>query len=568
MATLESIQGSSLVPDLTGGLNVLLKTFGTGRERTERAEARGLIDTLGEAGVSSGQEQKTLLRLSQLLTPQQLNGVRSILASGDAEQLATFQKESDDAFKFAVSLEGLPHQQQLSLINIEISRLQALPDGGSNNRIASLIALGNKAKGDLDVALSRQKILSTDTKSAANFAKARRERQSLARQERTDQVARDSFEVSQLPVEQQAPFLVQKIFEGEQRGENVDHLRQLQGLNPRDRAVQAQSNVNQARRLEDIIRPVGLQKPLSLKGKERADLRAGFITQEDFDTLVSVKSGGSVKLGGDVITKIDDKFFFAQQTTNPDGTSSTVLSEIPGNPVNPKTGLSLAEEQAEKAIGAGAKTRAERLSLIETQPGLTGATKSTEKDFVNMDAAIDAAKNVPALNQTLALLQKIETGGIDAVVLATARALGVESGDQAELTFNLRKNVLKQLKPTFGAAFTEREGKLLAEIEASESKSTNGNIRLIKRALRIHNDLIRVGISGAKRQKQDSVIEDIEFLSRPLETLGDQVPSKTPSDKETSPPADEKSAVDTGRTTPQGFKIFERINGSTFAVKP
>ena len=47
------------------------------------------------------------------------------------------------------------------------------------------------------------------------------------------------------------------------------------------------------------------------------------------------------------------------------------------------------------------------------------------------------------------------------------------------------KAVLSQLRSTFGAAFTEREGARLAEIEAGFSSSADTNRRLLKNALTI-----------------------------------------------------------------------------------
>ena len=42
----------------------------------------------------------------------------------------------------------------------------------------------------------------------------------------------------------------------------------------------------------------------------------------------------------------------------------------------------------------------------------------------------------------------------------------------------------QQLKPTFGAAFTAREGDLLASIEANEDQSTAANIALLEDMIR------------------------------------------------------------------------------------
>jgi hypothetical protein len=64
----------------------------------------------------------------------------------------------------------------------------------------------------------------------------------------------------------------------------------------------------------------------------------------------------------------------------------------------------------------------------------------------------------------------------------------------------LGKNVLAQLKPIFGAAFTVKEGEELKRIEAGFGKSTAGNIRLLKRTLKLVDRASRRGIAAAEDQ--------------------------------------------------------------------
>ena len=97
---------------------------------------------------------------------------------------------------------------------------------------------------------------------------------------------------------------------------------------------------------------------------------------------------------------------------------------------------------------------------------------------------LDAAKGIPYLNRTLDLLNQVETGGFNSLALGVKRFFGLESANEAELDNILKQNVLSQLKQVFGAQFTEREGALLAEIEANFGKSTEGNKRLINQLLR------------------------------------------------------------------------------------
>ena len=114
----------------------------------------------------------------------------------------------------------------------------------------------------------------------------------------------------------------------------------------------------------------------------------------------------------------------------------------------------------------------------------------------------DAAKGLPTIRRALLLLDKVETGGVNAVSLAVRSSLGLESADEGELSNKLGKAVLSQLKATFGAAFSEKEGSRLARIEAGFGKNTATNQRLL-------NELLQTGNKYANQAIKDSLeIED------------------------------------------------------------
>jgi hypothetical protein len=109
----------------------------------------------------------------------------------------------------------------------------------------------------------------------------------------------------------------------------------------------------------------------------------------------------------------------------------------------------------------------------------------------SIQEGIDAAKGLPYLSRALTLLDDLETGGFANLSLGVKRFFGLENADEAELDNILSQNVLSQLKQVFGAQFTEREGALLAEIEANYGKSTEGNKRLLSRLMtraRLYSD--------------------------------------------------------------------------------
>ena len=74
---------------------------------------------------------------------------------------------------------------------------------------------------------------------------------------------------------------------------------------------------------------------------------------------------------------------------------------------------------------------------------------------------------------------------------------GIESADEGELAQNLGKAVLSQLRKTFGAAFTEREGDRLAEIEAGFGKSPAANMRQLRNLLAFNEEFYRQGLVAA-----------------------------------------------------------------------
>ena len=111
--------------------------------------------------------------------------------------------------------------------------------------------------------------------------------------------------------------------------------------------------------------------------------------------------------------------------------------------------------------------------------GEGGRTQTT------IQSGIDAAQGIPVLRRTLELLNTVGTGGFQAASLRAKQAFGIESADEGELSANLGEAVLGDLRKTFGAAFTEREGARLERIRAGFGKSPETNRRLINQSLQI-----------------------------------------------------------------------------------
>src|SRR5690606_2660551 len=134
---------------------------------------------------------------------------------------------------------------------------------------------------------------------------------------------------------------------------------------------------------------------------------------------------------------------------------------------------------------AGAQQEAREAATTEAIPGQIGARTRTERFALQVDEGLSAADSLPVVNRALELLDTVQTGGIHAAQLAATRLLGVTGADETELSNDLGKAVLSQLRATFGAQFTEREGARLAEIEADYGKSTEGNRRLMEQTKKL-----------------------------------------------------------------------------------
>jgi len=172
------------------------------------------------------------------------------------------------------------------------------------------------------------------------------------------------------------------------------------------------------------------------------------------------------------------------------------------------------------------------------------AKANTKRVQGYIDSGIDVADSAANIIRSLDLLKTVKTGGYDNAALKAKQFFGIESGDEAELSANLGKNVLAQLKPIFGSAFTEKEGQRLETIEAGFGKSTAGNIRLLENALTIVDRAARRGIAAAEDQGDEFTANEIRNVLATIQsnnpekkkqealTLGDELEKQGMSDAE------------------------------------
>lgn len=179
------------------------------------------------------------------------------------------------------------------------------------------------------------------------------------------------------------------------------------------------------------------------------------------------------------------------------GTLKTETSEFEGVDIVSALGETPRERQQREVKTAGLK----RLSVEEQK-------RASEL----ISRGVTAAESTATIRRGIELLEEVETGGIDAVANKVRRVFGVESADEGELSNMLGKAVLSQLRETFGAAFTEQEGKRLERIEANFGKSPAANKRLLQQALRIAEKTAKRARTKAKEIGDNFAVQDIDDL--------------------------------------------------------
>lgn len=161
--------------------------------------------------------------------------------------------------------------------------------------------------------------------------------------------------------------------------------------------------------------------------------------------------------------------------------------------------------------------------------GRERGTSQEKRIQLAIDDGIDAAQRIPKLKEARNILETVGTGGMNAVALAFKQRLGIASADESQLIYELAKNVLSQLKPTFGAAFTAREGDLLRRIEANTNNSTEGNMRLLDELLEaLELDVNRARLEARENRDTRSLNAIDGYLSQQFGSSITAEPSGTP----------------------------------------
>jgi len=196
MPTLANIQGSSLVPDLSGSLNLALQAFGTPQSRAADEEAllaseqarqlkaqqqqslqqiitdltQGTGGTAGPTGKTgaTGQakrRQDAMIRLSTI-NPQAATGIQKILQAGQTAELDAIRKETNKGARQAKLIKGKGSfiERQKALTQLAASTAAEGKD------ITRLVELSNLSESELDLELDKMLLQATDIETITGSA--------------------------------------------------------------------------------------------------------------------------------------------------------------------------------------------------------------------------------------------------------------------------------------------------------------------------------------------------------------------------------------------------------------
>ena len=146
----------------------------------------------------------------------------------------------------------------------------------------------------------------------------------------------------------------------------------------------------------------------------------------------------------------------------------------------------------------------------EMAAATAGGRATSERAQAIINAGVDALPQFRTLTTAIGLLGDVKTGGFESVSTRARSLFGIESGDEGELSNLLATNVLQQLKPIFGSAFTAAEGERLERISASISRSTETNMRLLGEALQIARTAAEKALDRAQEAGDFSTAREIQ----------------------------------------------------------
>ena len=245
-----------------------------------------------------------------------------------------------------------------------------------------------------------------------------------------------------------------------------------------------------------MIEPFGGQVPSTFRSlqlqAEAAGLTPGTDQYRDFMRF----GGGDAMLGGRGLQRFAD------------GTAIQYMPDGSSRVIHPVRGVIDDPEEAERLREAAFKSGSVEAGQIAGAQARARGEEDRAQTIITEGLA--AADSTGVLRRAIELLDLVDTGGFAKYGLAARRIFGIEGADEGELSSNLGKAVLSQLRSTFGAAFTAREGESLKEIEAGFGFNTETNKRLLNNALAIANRAAQRAIRRAETREDFETSSEIE----------------------------------------------------------
>lgn len=332
-------------------------------------------------------------------------------------------------------------------------------------------------------------------------------------QQQASNVARAAFNIRNTPFAQRGPLIQQAAQQIQQIGGDPTRILSMLNMDEQQQnefaSVFEQASLSVTQRQEQglaerkvDISEQNLELDRALTGAQIGNIRSQIanrnrptatplIREEKIAQAVGLKKG--TKEYKDLVLQLAQK-------------APGAIVNVGGNPLTPDQQIKMAVEikkQEEKA-----KRQGQNIAAFQK---------------IDIEEGKSAANILPTLLNTQGLLKTIKTGGIDAAILRGKQLLGIESADEAELTNNMGKAVLSQLKVIFGSAFTEKEGRLLLDMEAGLGKSTAGNVRLIERGIDAARRRIQIGFDAAIDSGDKRTARILEsFIDSGLDLGGDE----------------------------------------------
>lgn len=387
-------------------------------------------------------------------------------------------------------------------IDARIALLAGTPRQGVGSRILSGLQAGE------GILTSRARV--TAAREAAKQAQQQTQSNERAAAAEVARISRGAAEAAkQLPIEQREAFINNTLAEA--------GLPPMQPASAPSPPIIGQGGADLGRMTSDV-------RDFSDAGLDAAISRA--------DALIAGASGGDLRaISNPVIVDTPQGPAFGQLTQR-GGTLSSELVPIGGTLLD-RQGLDVAGRVGQAGQIAGAQTQARQDVRGATEPQIAGDVAQAQADVSaataadiagetqrgkgiakrrddDIAAAQDAARGVPTIKRALTLLNTVETGGLAAAQTAIRQRFGVEGADEGELSANLGRAVLSQLRTTFGSQFTEREGARLEGIEARMGANTRTNKRLLSNALTIMEGAVEKGIRAATEARDFRTAADLQ----------------------------------------------------------